>query len=259
MTKIPYLLGSLFALTAGTAAMAAPAPNLTTEQIIERNVAARGGLDAWRAVKTLTMSGELDAGGKKNVELPFVVKMKRPYKSRLEIRFQDKTALQIYDGVQGWKYRPFLGREEVEPYSPAETKEAASWAGLDGPLIDYQAKGTQVALEGGDTLDGSPAYKLKLTLRDGEVRHLWVDANTFLERKIEGEPRRLDGKMHSVAIFYRDYRPEKGLAVPHVFETVVDGVRQTRRMTIDRVSVNQAIDDALFARPQLAADSISVQ
>lgn len=258
MTNISRCLaGGLLAL--GAAAAFAGVPSLSADQIVARNVAARGGLDNWRAVKTLTLTGELDAGGKKSMELPFVVKMKRPDKSRLEIRFQDKTALQVYDGVQGWKYRPFLGREEVEPYSPAETKEAASWSGLDGPLIDYQAKGTQVALEGTDTVEGSPAYKLKLTLKDGETRHLWVDANNFLERKIEGEPRRLDGKMHSVAVFYRDFRPENGLAVPHVFETVVDGVRQTRRMTIDRVAINTPLDDGLFARPQLASGGGSPQ
>lgn len=260
MTRISYLAGAIFALTtAGAAAADVPATTLSADQIVERNVAARGGLEAWRAVRTLTLSGELDAGGKKNTELPFVVKMKRPYMSRLEIRFQDQTALQVYNGIQGWKYRPFLGRDEVEPYTAEETKEAAAWASLDGPLIDYQAKGTQVAFEGTDAVEGKPAYKLKLTLRDGETRHLWIDANTFLERKIEGEPRRLDGKMHQVAIFYRDYRPEHGLAVPHTFETVVDGVRQTRKMTIDRVAINQSLDDALFAKPQITASAASAQ
>lgn len=255
MTRIAcFLVTGLFALGA-----AAATPNLSVDQIVARNVAARGGLDAWHAVKTLTFTGELDVGGKKNTELPFVLKMKRPYKSRLEIRFEDKTALQIFDGAQGWKYRPFLGREEVEPFSPAETKEASSWAGLDGPLIDYQVKGTRVALEGSDMIEGSPAYKLKLTLKDGETRHLWVDAETFLERKIEGEPRRLDGKMHTVAIFFRDFRPENGLAVPHTFETVVDGVRQTRKMTIERVAVNTPLDDMQFAKPQLASGTISIQ
>ena len=102
----------------------APAAKLTAAQIVDRNVTARGGLEAWRAVRTMTMSGRLEAGGKKNSELPFVMKMKRSHMSRLEIRFQDQTAVQVYDGQQGWKVRPFLGR----PFSRSQESRAGGSA-----------------------------------------------------------------------------------------------------------------------------------
>jgi len=209
-------------------------------------------LNAWRAVDTLSMSGELEAGGKKNTELPFVMRMKRPHKSRLEIRFLDQKALQVYDGEHGWKVRPFLGRDEVEPFTAAEIKSAAAWEELDGPLIDHARKGIKVALQGTDTVEGNKTYKLKLTFRDGHVRHLWIDAASFLEVKIEGEPRKMDGKFHNVAIYFRDYKSEQGLTVPHVFETIVEGVKQTHKMRIDHFSVNHPMNDGLFAKPQLA-------
>src|SRR5205085_5320421 len=174
---------------AATAAVdGAPAASLTAAQIVERNVAARGGLPAWRAVNTLTMSGQLDAGGKKNIELPFVMKMKRGHKSRLEVRFADQTAVQIYDGTHGWKLRPFLGRNEVEPYTPAEARAATAWEELDGPLVDYAAKGTRVELGGREQIEGRDAYQLRLTTKSGEQRQLWIDAATFLEVKIDGQP-----------------------------------------------------------------------
>src|SRR6202158_1948518 len=37
-------------------------PSLTAQQIVEKHVAARGGLQAWRAVQTMSWSGKLDAG-----------------------------------------------------------------------------------------------------------------------------------------------------------------------------------------------------
>lgn len=224
----------------------------TVTQIIDRNVAARGGLKAWRAVDTLTLSGQMEAGGKKNAELPFMMQMKRPHKSRLEIRFKDQTAIQVYDGMQGWKVRPFLGRDEVESFTPTEAKAASGWEELDGPLVDYARKGTKVALEKMESVDGRKAYKLKLTMKDGEERHLWVDASSYLDVKIEGQPRKMDGKLHQVAVFSRDYRKEKGLNVPHLFETVVDGVKQPHKMRIERVTVNQPMEDAVFEKPQLA-------
>lgn len=225
---------------------------LSAAQIVERNVAARGGLQAWRGVSTLVLSGQMEAGGKKNTELPFVMEMKRPHKSRLEIRFQDQTAIQVYDGTQGWKVRPFLGRNEVEPFTPDEASQAANWAELDGPLVDYASKGTRIALEGTEAVEGHPAYKLKLTLKDGVVRHVWIDAGNFLERKIDGDPHRLDGKMRNVAIFYRDYRSENGLKIPHVLETVIDGGKLPHKMTIQRVTVNQPLADTQFGKPGLA-------
>ena len=237
----------------------APAGKLTATQIVDRNVAARGGLEAWRAVSTLTMSGRMEAGGKQNSEVPFVMQMKRSHKSRLEIRFQDQTAVQVYDGEQGWKLRPFLGRDEAEPFTPIEAKAAAAWQELDGPLVDYANKGTKVELQGTEPVEGHNAYKLKLTMKNGEVRHLWIDAANFLELKIDGEPRKLDGKQRNVAIYYHDYKAENGLTVPHVLETVVEGVKQPHKMRIEHVTANQPMEDALFAKPRLDLANASAQ
>jgi hypothetical protein len=258
MRRFLFLAFGLISAAASAAISPDPAPagKLTAAQVVDRNVAARGGLEAWRAVRTLTLSGRLEAGGKKNAELPFVMKMKRSHMSRLEIRFQDQTAVQVYDGQQGWKVRPFLGRDEAEPFTPAEAKAAAAWEELDGPLVDHVKKGTKVELAGTEVVEGHDAYKLKLTMKNGEVRHVWVDAASFLERKMDGEPRKMDGKLRNVAIYFRDYRTGNGLTVPHLQETVVETVKQPHRMTIEHVAVNQPMESALFAKPQLAAAKV---
>src|SRR5262249_34985476 len=135
---------ALTAIAASQVAMAAGGGGMSASQVVERNVAARGGLQAWRAVTTMTMSGQIDVGGTKPVKLPFVMTMKRPHKSRFELNFDNQIAYQVYDGAQGWKVRPFLGRNVAEPYTAAEAKSAAETADLDGPLIDYAAKGSQI-------------------------------------------------------------------------------------------------------------------
>jgi hypothetical protein len=95
------------------------------------------------------------------------MEMKRPHKSRLEIRFRDQTAFQVYDGTNGWKVRPFLNRNDVESFTPDEAKLAANWAELDGPLVDYASKGTTISLQGMEAVEGRDTYKLKLTLKGG--------------------------------------------------------------------------------------------
>lgn len=252
--------------------------------IIEKNVAARGGLQAWRAVQTMSMSGKMDAGkardpaeaamamqrashrtnaerrqallegakedAGKPVQLPFVLEVERPRKMRLEIQFNGQTAVQVFDGTNGWKLRPFLGRHEVEAYTAEEEQAASEQQDLDGPLIDHTAKGTKVELEGKEQVEGRDAYKLKLTLKDGQVRHVWVDAETFLDAKMDGSPRRLDGKYHPVETYFRDYRAVDGLMIPHVLETTVEGGNGSQKVTIERVALNPKLDASRFARPE---------
>lgn len=261
-------------------------PSLTAAEIVEKNVAARGGLQAWRAVQTMSWAGKMDVGSGdsiersrreaesrrqrpnpiavaenkdaavkpgesgKQVQLPFVLEMKRPGKSRVEIEFAGKTAVQVYDGANGWKVRPFLNRNEVQPFTAEEAKSESTKAELDGPLVDYAAKGTKVELEGTEAVEGRDAYKLKLTTKTGNVQRVWVDAQSFLDVKVEGSPRRMDGRMRTVWVYQRDFRSVDGLMIPFNLETAVDGYRDTHKMVIEKVAVNPKLDDALFTKPK---------
>ncbi|MEX3958035.1 outer membrane lipoprotein-sorting protein [Trinickia sp. EG282A] len=258
-TKVAKVAKAVKPAAADKSGQAISLPSLGAEQIVERSIAASGGLQAWRAANTMVMSGQIEVGGKHNVTLPFTMTMKRPKKSRFEVRFDGQTAFQVYDGAEGWKVRPFLGRDEVDPYTPAEVKQAAEASELDGLLVDHAQKGTKIALAGTEKVEGHGAYKLKLTLKDGTQRMMWVDATSFLQLKVEGDPRKLDGRIHPVFVFLRDYRNEGGLKVPHVIETAVQGVKQTHKMTIEHVAVNAAVDDALFAKPTLAMAKAAAQ
>jgi outer membrane lipoprotein-sorting protein len=198
----------------------------------------------------MSMTGEMDAGGKTDVKVPYTMSLKRPHMSRLEIRFNNQTAVQTYDGKQGWKYRPYLGRAEAEPLTAAELRSEQATDELDGPLIDAERKGTKVEVAGVDKVEGKDAYRLRLTTAGGASRNVWVDAASFLEVKIDGEPRKLDGRAHKVAVFFRDYKTVNGLNIPHTLETAVEGVRQTRKIVVKSVAINPKLDDALFGKPQ---------
>src|SRR5256884_1057003 len=280
------LAGASLAPALAAGALRAAPPGVSLSQIVEKHVAARGGVKAWHAVQTLAVSGKLDAGtgdsvtrsitmakqgvgasarraeraaaqagvkeaAERQVQLPFRLEMKRPRKSRLEIDFAGKTAVQVYDGQNGWKLRPYLNRDDVEPFRADEAKSEAAKADLEGSLVDYAAKGTQVALEGMDPVEGHPAYKLKLTMKSGDVQHIWIDAQSFLDVKVEGIPRRMDGKMRSVWVYQRDFRSVQGLKVPYLYETAVESDPRTHRMVIEAVAVNRTLDDVRFAKPQV--------
>jgi hypothetical protein len=284
---------AVLAAAAALLAQAAPPP-MSAEQIVEKNVAARGGLAAWRAVKAMRMSGLMDAGKTrpesmtkaidearmrnvprrnlaesgviqpltpaqveelkkrgeqiKTIQLPFSMDLQRPRMQRLEIEVNKQTAVQVYDGQQGWKLRPYLGRREVEPYTTAELKQAADQQDLDGYLIDHAAKGTRIAYAGADRFEGRDVYKLNLTLKDGQTRQVWIDAQTFLEVKID-EPRKLHGRNKTVSTVLRDYRTVDGVKVPFLIETQVSGTTDSNKIVVDKVVVNPPLEAGRFAKP----------
>lgn len=278
------LLGCSVASLARAAELPQPTAKLTAAEIADKNATARGGLTKWRAVQTLSITGKMEAGGNsrptlplpgikgkdslppprpvEQVRLPFVMELKRPKRMRVEVTFAGQNAIQIYDGKDGWKLRPFLNRREVEPYTEAEIKMAATQSELDGPLIDYAAKGTSIELASLDKVEGHDSYKLKLTIKDGTTRYLWIDATTFLDLKMEGDPARLDGRPRPVEIYFRDFRAVSGLEIPFVVETkVLNPTVQGRggapvaseQMTLEKVEVNPALNDALFTKADLVA------
>ena len=265
-----------------------PAAGLSAAQIVDKNVAARGGLQAWRVVQTLSLEGKMGAGGNQRAvlhvpaphsdeignnmphrpaaetQLPFLLELKRPRKMRLELQFKGQTSVQVFDGTNGWKFRPFLNRNDVERYSSEELKVASNREDLDGPLVDYAAKGSRIALDGTEKVEGRDTYKIKVTEKSGHSFDVWVDAQTFLETKMEGQPRRLDGTDHPVEVYYRDYRNVDGLQIPFLLETRVLsvgknslGLRDTpvppEKIVIEKVVVNPKVDEKLFSQIEPSA------
>jgi hypothetical protein len=228
---------------------AAP-PELTAPQIVAKNVTARGGLEAWQKIQTMVWLGHIDSANTPTPSVPFVLERKRPDKTRFEITAQNEIFVRMYDGIHGWKLRPTRGgRPEVQPYTPEELKFARDGEGMDGPLMEYQAKRVAVALEGTDEVEGHKAYRLRIKLPSGSRQHVWIDAQTLLETKSDRESRNAFGQSGTVTISYRDYRTVGGLQIPFIIETGVGTGKATDKMVIDKVLLNVPLDDRMFAKP----------
>ncbi len=286
--KFSTIIGVALAVTIPQAIRAAEgkaaASRLTADEVVKRHLEARGGQQAWSGVESMSLSGKMDVGqgdsvarsmryagdpsAKKGkaarasargdargdaptqVQVPFALEQKRPGKSRVEIEFAGKKAIQVFDGTNGWLLRPYLNRDDWEPFTEEQARAYRGNEAFADPLVDAAAHGTIVALESMEKVEGRDAYKLKLTTTEGETRHVWVDATTFLDVRVEGTPRRMDDKMRTVWITQRDFRPVQGVLVPFLLETSVDGYPDRHRVVVEKVAVNPALDDARFSRPR---------
>ena len=244
-------------IAVGEAAAAAPSgghsaqPALTVEAIVARNVEARGGLEAWRKIDTMVWTGHIDTD-KSPASLQFLLELKRPNKTRFEVKGQNLQSVRAFDGNDGWKLHPAKsGGPEVQPFDAEELKYAKETEGLDGLLIDATSKGIAIELEGTDQIEGHKAYRLRTTSRSGTVRHAWVDATTFLDVKYDRAVRNKAGRVDTVSVYYRDFQDVKGVKLPMTIETSSASAKNPDKMVIERVALNPPLEDRMFARPHL--------
>lgn len=240
-------MSALVAWVVLAASALAPEAAPTVDEIVARHVAARGGREALAAVRTLRMTGRATAGPGRDAIVRREIA--RPGRIRTEVVFQGTTGVYAWDGSVGWRVSPLDGSLEPTPLSPEDSAVAAEQADLEGPLVDWKAKGHSVEFVGSEALPGGPAYELKVTLGSGAVRRLWVDAATgFIVRTVSY--RKLRGHEVVIETVFGDYRETAGVAFARSIETGVQGRPRRLRIVVDSVEVNPALDDARFRMPR---------
>jgi len=229
----------------------APAGELSAAQIVEKNVAARGGLEAWRKIQNMVWVGHLQSPDSPDPVLPFFLEQERPNKTHFEIDSAGQKSMRVFDGTRGWKARPGKnpGAADVRPFSPQELKFARDAQGIDGPLIDYAAHGSTVALLGTDIVEGRKAYRIAVRAASGERHDVWIDAETFLDLRYDRTTYSAKGEPGVISILYRDYKTIEGLRIPGVMEIGVGSARVPDKMIIEKVALNAPLDPKTFTRP----------
>ncbi len=219
----------------------------TVDEIIAKNIEAKGGMAKLKAIQTARFTGTADFGG---VQADIVRISKRQSKVRLNITVQGMTMVQAYDGKDGWQIVPFTGKKDPEPMSADDLKIIAQEADIDGPLVDYKQKGYKVELVGKEKMEGTDAWHLKVTMKSGDVNDFYLDADSFLEIKMKGKTMRRGVETESETTF-GDYKEEAGIMMPHSMESKAQGAPGTQKITITRVEMNTTEDDAKFKMPAI--------
>ena len=217
----------------------------TADELIAKNIAARGGLENLQAVQTMRLTGTMKAG---TDTLPSVLELKRPNKSRWEFTLEGQTAVEAFDGKGGWTWIPFAGQTEPQPMSDEESLDAEQQADVDGPLVDYKKKGSRVELLGHDPEFHPEDWKLKVTLKSGEVRFVYLDPKTYLQT-VTVLRRKLEGSEVEVRSEVGDYRKVGAVVLPHTFKASTSDGAQTQTLQFERIDLNVPIDDDRFRMP----------
>lgn len=220
--------------------------------LVERNIEARGGAQAWEKVSSMKVEGQMELG--QGLSVPYTLMQKRPDKMCFAFEFNRQTSTQCVNGDEGWKIAPFRGRDIAEKMTDAELREMADSTDPFGLLYNYRSRGIDIEMVGKVKLNHLDAIKLKLTLDKGAVRWLYIDPVTALVAKME-MTRMIAHRSHRVETVYSDWKKtDDGLLIAHRQETRTEGDPKAHYLTVHHVSVNPPIADARFMAPTIMKD-----
>ena len=234
------------ALWAGPAASVVSAQN--PDSIINRFIQASGGLAKIQALQTLRRTGKYTGGG--GFEAVVIQENKRPNSVREEFSLQGMTGINAYDGKDGWKIEPWQGKRDPESLGEDEMHGILDDADFDGPLVNYQAKGNKVEFQGTEQIEGSDAYKLKVTRPNGDVSFFYLDTEYYVPIRIDTQ-RMIRGAPQEFETSLGDYKQVNGVYLPFSSESGPKGSSSTDRskITYGKIEANVPLDDARFKRP----------
>ena len=240
---------ALVAPAAFTQEMPATAPTL--DELVAKNIEAKGGAEAVHALQSLRRTGTLLVNEGK-IRLAYTQTKKRPLEVRTEATLQGMTAVQAFDGKDGWQISPFQGRKDPERMSADDVKALMEDAEMDGPLVDWKEKGSTIEYVGREDVDGTNAYKIKVTRKNGDINFVYLDPDHFLEIRILTQ-RVQQGALVETETDLGDYEKVNGVFVPTSVDAGGKGDSDKQKIIIDKAEGNQPVDDAVFRFPTTPA------
>jgi outer membrane lipoprotein-sorting protein len=224
----------------------------TADELLEKNLKAMGGKDKLAALKSVKMTGKMKMGP---MEAPFSMTKARPSGMRVDFTIQGMTGTQAYDGTTGWMLMPFQGNKDAQKMTEEQLKDIRTEADFDGPTFDYKAKGNKVEYVGKEDVQGTPAYKLKVTTKEGKESYVYLDAETYLAIRTEAT-RNVMGQDIEMETSIGDYKTVDGLLFPYSIESHAKGKEGGQAIAIEKIELNPKIDAAMFAMPAAAAKPV---
>lgn len=218
----------------------------TADELIAKNIEAKGGIEKIKAIKTVRMTGKFEGGG--GFTATVGQENARPDLVRETLTLQGMTQVQAYDGKTGWQIQPFGGKKDPELLGEDDLRDLLLDADFDGPLVDYKEKGNTVEYLGHDEVDGDDALRLRVTLKNGDLIYYYLDPDTYLEIRTEIQ-QFVRGSVRERVMGFGSYKPVAGVMHPFSISQGTKGHPEDQTTTVQKMEANVPIDPKDFALP----------
>lgn len=218
----------------------------TADDLVNKNIEAKGGIDKIKAIHSIRMMGKLNAGGGFTASVG--QENLRPDLVRETFSLQGMTAVTAYDGTAGWQIQPFEGHKDPQLMGEDDLRDLLLDADFDGPLVGYKEKGNTVEYLGHDIVDGDDALRLKVTQKNGDIIYYFLDPDTYLEIRKEVQEF-IRGSIHEKVFEMGSYKPVAGVMFPYSISQGSKTNPAESTTTLQKIEVNVPIEQTEFALP----------
>jgi outer membrane lipoprotein-sorting protein len=216
----------------------------TVDELVAKNLEAKGGLEKLRAVNSVKSTARIQSQG---VETSMILWAKRPNLFRREMQGQGNTVIIAFDGKTVWAINPMTGSSAPQAVTGPLADMTREQADFDGPLIDYKKRGFTIELVGKETLKDRPVYHLKITSKTGQIQHYYLDADSGLEVKTS-QTMAQEGRTMEISSEMSNYQKVNGFAVPFSLQQSMNG-NIAAQITLEKIEFNVPMDQSLFTMP----------
>lgn len=244
--KFPRISAAILCFLALAASGAAFA--MDADELVAKAIEAQGGTAAMKAVNSQKATGKFMTQG---MEIAYTMVHARPNQLRIDAAFMGMSIVQCFDGTKGWSINPMTGSQDAQPMGDVEAKSFRLQADMDGPYVNWAAKGFTAEYMGQEDVEGTPAYRLQLDTKQDIVMDFWFDAESFLVLKMNTKMK-IDQGEFETQNYPSDYRQQGGLTLPFAVETR-QGDQVMTQITVETLEFGVAVDPTMFAMPAPAA------
>jgi hypothetical protein len=214
----------------------------TADEIIQKYTKAVGGLDAFNAVKTIKMTGNVSAQG---MDLPLTIQIINGKAMRNDVEVMGQSITNSYKDGKGWKVNPLAGVTSPTEVTGTELSDFKNQSMLANQLMDYKARGHQVELQGQEDVDGVKAYKIKLTNKDdSKITTYFISTTDNMLIKYIAT-REMQGQEFEVENYLSDMKDFNGLKFAMTRSVKVEG-QVLQEIKLLSIEFNVAIDEKIF-------------
>lgn len=219
----------------------------TLYSLLEKNLQARGGYPAWKALDSLRLLGEMTIDETQTVAV--VMEIRRPNLLRFEFALDGQQIVQGFDGENGWLLVSDGISRTLQDMEPEQAREFARTADFEGPLIDWRDKAYSLRYLGLGSESEGGGHVIEVSRPNGERLNLVLGQGDFLTRR-EDVFAIDQAQIPRVSTQLNDYREVAGIALPFRYQISFPATGSRQQLVLDSIELNVPLSPSRFAKPE---------
>lgn len=208
----------------------------TLDEVINKNIEARGGKEAISKLKSMVTECEIDAGGQK---IPMKLYASHNKGFRMEMTMMGMDNYMVANTKEGASFFPIQGQKGPEAMPAEMVASMQSSFDLAGEFIGWKEKGLKLELQGEEEVEGTMCFKILCVYPNKKEKRFFIDKESYQiireNEKFEVNGKEMDGNQD-----FGNFKKVDGYTLPFSMSG------QMGAMKVTKYTINSELKDTLF-------------